>query len=577
LKTPFPAYSGNQDFLFVCYAHADEEKVYADLEALHQQGVNLWYDEGISAGLSWRGEIAKAISGAKQFLFFISNSSLQSKHCLREVHYAIDHDIEIIPIYTEDCDLPPELELVFSRVQALFRFSDDRYLEHVQSAIDSKKDWGETPTKRAKKSKTRVSIIALVSALLVGFFGYTAFEYNNNRQRPEPISAYASGQPNTFQTYLAALDKLEKWYLGDNLADARRLFEQTLSTDPSFALAKARLAETLRLEYVLAHNEEALNLAMIQAREAIHLNSSLATIHNAVGFVEYTYGNIDLAITSFETALSLDANSADATRGLASVYFKMGRLSEADTSFRKATDLNPDDPRNGDAYANFLVDTNRPDEAIKQYSKVLRQEPDYYPTLVNMGGTLADNGKYSEAVVILERAIKLRKSYMGYVNLGSTHSQLQRFPESVTAYKKAIEFDDSDWLAWGNLAYVYSYINEDDELVRRTFTKAISLAESARVISPRDNYINSDLALYYSKIGDQYLAETRLQTALALAPNSSDVHVAAAEVYWHLGNEDMAKEMLEKSVNLGSSLSELQRNPDIAELVALSSSRGPAN
>ena len=44
--------------MFVCYAHSDADSVYADLVELRNNGVNIWYDEGIPAGSSWRGEIA---------------------------------------------------------------------------------------------------------------------------------------------------------------------------------------------------------------------------------------------------------------------------------------------------------------------------------------------------------------------------------------------------------------------------------------------------------------------------------------------------------------------------------------
>ena len=66
------------------------------LMVLHGNGINVWYDEGIPAGVSWRGEIAAAIKGADRLLFFISAASLRSSHCLREVDYALANDIDIL-------------------------------------------------------------------------------------------------------------------------------------------------------------------------------------------------------------------------------------------------------------------------------------------------------------------------------------------------------------------------------------------------------------------------------------------------------------------------------------------------
>ena len=90
MKKPFPAYKGDEPYLFVCYAHRDSSKVYKDIAHLRNKGINLWYDEGIPGGTSWRAEIADALSAAQRVLFFISPRSLASGHCTREIRFALD-------------------------------------------------------------------------------------------------------------------------------------------------------------------------------------------------------------------------------------------------------------------------------------------------------------------------------------------------------------------------------------------------------------------------------------------------------------------------------------------------------
>ena len=75
---PFPAYEGDEPYVFVCYAHDDEATVFPDIQWLREQGITLWYDEGISAGKVWRAEILKALQGASKVLYYISAASLQS-------------------------------------------------------------------------------------------------------------------------------------------------------------------------------------------------------------------------------------------------------------------------------------------------------------------------------------------------------------------------------------------------------------------------------------------------------------------------------------------------------------------
>ncbi len=66
MEKPFPAYRGNEPYVFVRYSHEDSDVVYPEITRLHEQGFNLWYDEGISAGKNWRAAIGESLLGAIQ-------------------------------------------------------------------------------------------------------------------------------------------------------------------------------------------------------------------------------------------------------------------------------------------------------------------------------------------------------------------------------------------------------------------------------------------------------------------------------------------------------------------------------
>ena len=137
MDRPFPAYKGDDPYVFVCYAHDDEDVVFPEMAWLHEQGINLWYDEGISAGRIWREEIGDAIKGASKVLYYISESSLASEHCDREINYALDHT-SVLPVYLEEIALTTDLEVGLGRVQALHRTTDEDYQGHLlgESAAD---------------------------------------------------------------------------------------------------------------------------------------------------------------------------------------------------------------------------------------------------------------------------------------------------------------------------------------------------------------------------------------------------------------------------------------------------------
>ena len=57
-------------------------------EKLHENGANIWYDEGIKAAGEWVEEIAYAIKNSSLFLVFISPRAVDSRYVKSEVGYA---------------------------------------------------------------------------------------------------------------------------------------------------------------------------------------------------------------------------------------------------------------------------------------------------------------------------------------------------------------------------------------------------------------------------------------------------------------------------------------------------------
>ena len=135
METPFQAYSGDEPYVFVCYAHEDGDIVYPEMVWLREQGTNLWYDEGISAGKNWRAAIGDSLLGARHVLFYISARSLKSDHCNREINLALDEGKDVVPVYLEAIELTSDLKVGLNRVQALHRDQDVSYQQHLLQAL----------------------------------------------------------------------------------------------------------------------------------------------------------------------------------------------------------------------------------------------------------------------------------------------------------------------------------------------------------------------------------------------------------------------------------------------------------
>lgn len=132
-QPPFRAYDGDDAFIFVCYSHADTERVYPELERLRLEGFNIWYDEGVSPGSSWRDDVANAIDDAHVMLLLLTPASATSTHCRKEIHYALDSKPLVI-VELEPTELEGGLKLALANIHAL------RSTELEQEALERKLD-----------------------------------------------------------------------------------------------------------------------------------------------------------------------------------------------------------------------------------------------------------------------------------------------------------------------------------------------------------------------------------------------------------------------------------------------------
>jgi hypothetical protein len=136
---PFKAYGGNRPFIFISYAHKDAQRVFDEIKNFHEAGYPVWYDQGLTPGQEWDEEIALALMNCRLLVVFISKNSMASKNVQDEIKMALNRDINVVPIYLEETELPPALELRLSTKHAIYRYLADEsdFLYECFKAFDN--------------------------------------------------------------------------------------------------------------------------------------------------------------------------------------------------------------------------------------------------------------------------------------------------------------------------------------------------------------------------------------------------------------------------------------------------------
>ncbi len=189
MNKPFPAYRGDDPYVFVSYTHPDGTIVYPELTRLNELGYNILYDGGISPGSSWRNDMAESINQCSLFVIFITPQSAGSETCVREVRFALEHGRPVLAIHLVETDLPMELELSLADQQAVLKheLTESEYNDKISGGMATLFE-GERPETTAthrsvhaagipatNPAPTRsrhvgIGIIVLIVAIGIGFF-----------------------------------------------------------------------------------------------------------------------------------------------------------------------------------------------------------------------------------------------------------------------------------------------------------------------------------------------------------------------------------------------------------------------
>ncbi len=233
----------------------------------------------------------------------------------------------------------------------------------------------------------------------------------------------------------AASDEARRLYvegrdLTENLRahDGRKLYQQALEADPSFAMAHYQLAvNAATAKDFFEHMKQAVDLSgqvsegerlMILAAEAggnarparsLDLLTDLAgkypgdeRAHFLLAGAHFGRLEFEKAAEHYRKATEINPRFAPAYNVLGYAYRSMEKYPEAETAFRKYIELIPRDPNPYDSYAELLMKTGRFDESVAQYRKALEIDSNFTPSRVGIASNLMLQGRHDEALAAMD-------------------------------------------------------------------------------------------------------------------------------------------------------------------------------
>jgi len=190
-------------------------------------------------------------------------------------------------------------------------------------------------------------------------------------------------------------------------------------------------------------------------------------------------------------------------------------------------------------------------EAIEEFQKALKLDPDYLEVWNNLAVTFYNMGKLEDALKLLQKAIKLYPdSAEAHNNLGNLYAHAGKLDEAIKEFKEAIKINPGFARARNNLGNIYAEQKKSEEAIKE-FKEAIRL-------DPNNALAHSNLGNIYAELGRYKEAVIEFENALEVNPELTEAHHGLGLAYYELGNFNRAAHALINAV---------QREPGLMESV----------
>jgi TolB-like protein/tetratricopeptide (TPR) repeat protein len=369
-----------------------------------------------------------------------------------------------------------------------------------------------------------------------------------------------------YDAYLRGIDFLRQFPDETSLLFAEGHLKEALAIDPDFAQAHAAMCRKHLESYKLSADAARFGAAEAACQRALESDEDSVEVRVVLGQLYYESGKYENALHEFEEALDDNERLADVYIGLGMTHAAMGDKGAAEENLRRAIQADISYWQSFNAMGNFLFDHGRFEEAAEFYQMFVNRADDDANALNNLGVAYYLAGDFKEAAETWDRSLAIKPSRSAYSNTGTMYFYLGDFERAIERYVNAANLAPNDYRMWGNLGDAYHFQGLQEQVAEVAYKRAVGLGEARLEVNPGDSVVMSDIALYYSRIGNVDKAHDLVEQAKSRGPDIMYVHYNSALIHLELGEVDEALAALERAVELSYERELLRRDPALKGL-----------
>ncbi len=355
-------------------------------------------------------------------------------------------------------------------------------------------------------------------------------------------------------------------------------FEENRNEEAVTVLAKASekfpdCADVFyNLGYVLAAGHQ-YDAAVEAYQKAVAIDNTMADAYYNMAFIRFKRGQYDKAIAGYQRVIELEPERFKAYYNLAFSFDRCQRYEEAIDIYKRTLTFRPDDhktysklamvyyhmkdwrkvrnaavrslemERISNAEAHYYLGLvaehdGKWQEAAEELKAALRQEAHFKDAHLKRAAALRRIGQFEDAKTEAKEAIRQKASSSSYYELGRAYGELNDGQKAMAAFRKALEFDDSD---------VKSIIAIADQLMKqKDVAGAIDVCKKYVEKGVKSHMLHYHLALALEAKGDLQEAIVEAKRAAQLNEKFAQAYAIIGKAYKELGDEQKANKYLSR-------------------------------
>jgi protein O-GlcNAc transferase len=354
------------------------------------------------------------------------------------------------------------------------------------------------------------------------------------RTRFEAVTQLAPSAEQGHSALGAVLVRQGQWAAGT------RELEKALALKPNDSGAQLNLA--MVYAQTGAHVKAIPLFAKLEAASQVDHHPLSANVLEAYARSLQVTGQTRRALVQMKLAVAQEGRNAELHDELGSLYAMEKDWAPAEGEFSEAVKLK-DDLTSAHLHLALVLEAERKPGVAEEYAKAYSLAPGDPVIVLAMGKTLADAGRDSEAVPVLEHAVQLQpRSAEAAYQLAIVLQRVDRVPEAIDLLRKVVLAEPTNAAALTNLGMALAQMHKA--------TEGIAFLKKAVTIDPADPTAHQDLAAAYIQINQIDDAVVELKAAIKLSPDSPQLHYDLGTAYKLQDNATDAIPELETAARL---------------------------